>query len=170
MTVDFTSTTPGATKVVNGRTYTLTDGAWRAAAIITATITNGDTSHAPSGDAVFDALAAKSGIAPRVTSLSSASTVTPNADAEDLLLITGQAAALTLANPSGTPASGQVLRIRINDNGSARAISYGSQYRALDAALPTTTAGAGATRYRIYLTSTWNAEQSLWDTRTSQQI
>lgn len=78
-------------------------------------------------------------ITPRVQTVTSAATVTPNADADDMVLITAQAEALTLANPTGTPTEGQRLLVRIKDNLTARAISYGSQYRALGNTLPTPT-------------------------------
>lgn len=98
----------------------------------------------PAADDTFAALAlaqtfTNKRITPRVQSVASAATVTPNADADDMVLITAQAEALTLANPTGTPTEGQKLIVRIKDNLTARAISYGSQYRALGNTLPTPT-------------------------------
>jgi len=98
-------------------------------------------------------------ITSRVQTVASAATVTPNADADDAVIITAQAEALTLANPSGTPTEGQKLLIRIKDNLTARAISYGSQYRALGNTLPTpTTLGK-----ILYLTLIWNSADTKWD-------
>jgi hypothetical protein len=91
--------------------------------------------------------------------VTSAATVTPNADADDMVLITAQAEALLLANPSGTPTDGQMIVIRIKDNGTARAISYGANYRAVGVTLPTTTVLSKV----LYMPIVWNAQDSKWD-------
>jgi len=75
---------------------------------------------------------------PRVQSVVSAATVTA-VSTNDLVKITAQAAALTLANPTGTFAEGQALIFRIKDNGTARAITFGANFRAVGVTLPTTT-------------------------------
>jgi hypothetical protein len=75
---------------------------------------------------------------PRVQSVASAATVTATS-LNDLVKITAQAAALTLANPTGTFAEGQALIFRIKDNGTARAITFGANFRAVGVTLPTTT-------------------------------
>lgn len=80
-------------------------------------------------------------ITPRVQTVSSAATVTPTAN-DDLVVITAQAAALTLAAPTGTLVQGQALMIRIKDDGTARGITWTSGaggYRAIGVTLPTTT-------------------------------
>jgi hypothetical protein len=77
---------------------------------------------------------------PNVQAVTSSATVTPNADTDDLVVITAQAAGLTIANPTGTPTQGQKLTLRVKDNGTARAITFGTYYRALGLpSLPTTT-------------------------------
>lgn len=53
--------------------------------------------------------------------------------------ITALASAVTINNPSGTGFNFQRLTIRIKDNGSARAITWGSNYVAGGVALPSTT-------------------------------
>ena len=78
-------------------------------------------------------------INPRVQSVTSSATVTPNADTNDCVDITAQAAGLTIANPTGTPVNFQKLVIRIRDNGTARSIAFGTDYVAGGVALPTTT-------------------------------
>ena len=83
-------------------------------------------------------LDSKSALNPRVQTVTSSATVTPTST-NDLVIITAQAAALTLANPTGTFAEGQALMIRIKDNGTARAIAFGADYRAIGITLPTTT-------------------------------
>lgn len=89
---------------------------------------------------------------PQIQSVTSAATVTPDF-ANDQVNITAQAAALTLANWSGTAADAWGIAIRIKDNGTARAITYGTNYRAVGVVLPTTTV-AGKT---LYLACVWNA-------------
>lgn len=96
--------------------------------------------------------------APRVQSVVSAATVTPTFT-NDLVKVTAQAAALNLANPTGTAVPGKKLTIRIKDNGTARAITYGAQYRAMGITLPTTTV-AGKT---LYLGLMFNSDDTKWD-------
>lgn len=78
-------------------------------------------------------------ITDRVQSVTDAATITPNADTDDCVDITAIAQAFTIANPTGTPTNFQKLIIRIKDNGTARAISFGTNYVAGGVALPTTT-------------------------------
>lgn len=77
----------------------------------------------------------------RVYSTTSLSTLTPEIDTYDVFCLTAQATALTIANHStSTPANGEMILIRILDNGTARAISFGTNYVAkAGVALPTTT-------------------------------
>lgn len=75
----------------------------------------------------------------RVTSTTSSATPTPNADTTDAYSLTAQAAAAAFGNPTGTPVNFQKLIIRIKDNGTARALTWGSAYVAGGVALPTTT-------------------------------
>ena len=101
---------------------------------------------------------AKADIAPRVQTVTSSATVTPTS-ANDLVVITAQAAGLTIANPTGTMTEGQALMIRIKDNGTARTIAYGTNYRALGITLPTTTVISKTT----YLGCIWNATDTKFD-------
>ena len=56
-----------------------------------------------------------------------------------MVVITAQAVALALANPTGTWPQGKDMMIRIKDNGTARAITFDTKYRAIGVTLPTTT-------------------------------
>lgn len=96
--------------------------------------------------------------APNVQAVTSASTVTPSFS-DDLVDITAQAVALTLANPSGSPIEGIGIAIRIEDNGTARTIAYGSQYRAIGVTLPTTTVAGKV----LYLGCIWRSVDSKLD-------
>mgnify|MGYP003342086371 CR=1 FL=1 len=98
-------------------------------------------------------------INPRVQSVTSSATVTANADTNDSVVITAQAAGLTLANPSGTPVQGQPLMIRIKDNGTSRSITYDSQFRAIGVTLPTATTISKTT----YLGCIYNSTDTKWD-------
>jgi hypothetical protein len=104
-------------------------------------------------------------VSPRVVSTTSAATLTVDSDKYDSAVLTAQAAALTIANPTGTPTPMQQLLIRIKDNGTARAITYGNQFRALGVTLPTTTV-LGKTHY---LHARWNESASKWDVHAVQQ-
>lgn len=93
-----------------------------------------------------------------VQSVTSSATVTPTFS-NDVVDITAQAAALALANPTGTAKDGWGVVIRIKDNGTARAISYGTQYRALGVTLPTTT----VVNKTLYLGMIFNNGATKWD-------
>lgn len=90
----------------------------------------GNTSGTNTGDQTF--------LNARVQSVTSSATVTATST-NDLVRITAQAEALTLANPTGTFTEGQSLIFRIKDNGTARTIAYGANFRAIGVTLPTTT-------------------------------
>jgi len=95
---------------------------------------------------------------PAVQDVATAATVTPTA-VDDLVRVTAQAGPLTLANPTGALAEGWGWVIRIKDNGTARAISYGTQYRAVGLTLPAGTVAGKTT----YLGCIWNATDSKVD-------
>lgn len=67
-------------------------------------------------------------VTPRVTATASSATPTPNADTDDQYNVTALATAATFGAPTGTPTDGQELRIRIKDNGTARALSWNAIY------------------------------------------
>jgi hypothetical protein len=70
-----------------------------------------------------------------------ASDATPDVDTDDYdaVTITAQAAAITDMNFTGTPTNFQRIIVRIKDNGTARAITWGSDFEDAGVALPTTT-------------------------------
>jgi len=73
-----------------------------------------------------------------VQTVTSSATVTA-ISTNDLVEVTAQAVALTLANPTGTFYNGQILNYRIKDNATARTIAFGSKFKGYGRALPTTT-------------------------------
>jgi lysophospholipase L1-like esterase len=80
-------------------------------------------------------------VTPRVTTITSSATPTINTDNCDAVTITALATAITsmTTNLTGTPSNFDELIIRIKDDGTARAITWGSKFEAKGVALPTTT-------------------------------
>lgn len=77
--------------------------------------------------------------ATRSISTTSTATLTPNVNLYDLFVISAQAVALNISNPTGTAILGNGFMIDIEDNGTARAITYGNLYTSTFVTLPTTT-------------------------------
>jgi hypothetical protein len=99
-------------------------------------------------------------ITPRVVTLTDASTVTLNADTTDQGILTSLSQDTTLANPSGTPTDGQLIRLRVKSS-AVRTWTWGSQFRgSTDLALPTTTTGSSKTDYYIF---GFNNADTKWD-------
>lgn len=76
--------------------------------------------------------------APKITSTVTSNTITPDADT-DLVRPAALAAGTTIANPSGTPADGAGFVLELKDNGTARALTWGSKYASRVGTLPSTT-------------------------------
>lgn len=99
---------------------------------------------------------------PIVSTTTSTGTPTPavgSVCADILYILTAQAATAAFANPTGTPASGQKLMIQILDNGTARSLTWGTNYVARGVALPSTTVASKV----LTLGFMWNANKSKWD-------
>lgn len=77
----------------------------------------------------------------RLVTTTQSATPTINTDNTDIANITGLAQAITsfTTNLSGTPVDGDLLEIRITDNGTARAITWGASFSSTTVTLPTTT-------------------------------
>lgn len=74
--------------------------------------------------------------------------------------VTAQAGPLKLNNPGGTPVNGQKLIVRIKDDGTPRALTYDTQFRASsDLALPTTT----VVNKTLYMGFIYNSADTKWD-------
>jgi hypothetical protein len=95
---------------------------------------------------------------PRVQTVTSSATVTATST-NDIVTITAQAVGLTLANPTGTFVEGQSLIIRIKDNGTARSIAYGTNFRAIGVTAPTTTTANKTT----YIGCIYNSTDTKFD-------
>jgi len=75
---------------------------------------------------------------PNIQRVADAATITPKAE-NDCVDITAIARDFTIANPTGNPQNFDKLIIRIKDNGTARAITWGSEYVSGGPTLPATT-------------------------------
>jgi len=84
-----------------------------------------------------------------VNSQASTSTLTPDPVTYSEYELTGQAVALTIADVALAPDNATYLSLTIRDNGTARAITWGSSYVGVTVALPTTTT-AGKTMYALF--------------------
>ena len=77
-------------------------------------------------------------ITKRVKTFTSDATPDIDSDDYDAVTITALAVAITDVNVTGTPTNFQHLMFRIKDNGTLRAIAWGSDFEAGGVALPTT--------------------------------
>lgn len=75
----------------------------------------------------------------RTLEIVSSATPAVNVDIYGAVNISALAAAITVVTFTGTPNDLQVLRLRIKDNGVARALAFGAQFEAVGVALPTIT-------------------------------
>lgn len=112
----------------------------------------------------FDVLSANVVVVPlvggRVTSALADSASLQMTTSYDRWTVAALTQAATIANPTGTPVSGQLLELRIK-SAAAQTLSFGSQFRAgTDLALPTTTTGSSKTDYMGF---EWNSADSKWD-------
>jgi hypothetical protein len=95
---------------------------------------------------------------PRISSTASGD-ISPDISAYDIYIRTAQAAGIAINNPVGSPAQGEKMIIRLKDNGTARAISWGGQYRGLEFALPATTVLSKL----LYTGFIFNSDDTKWD-------
>ncbi len=100
---------------------------------------------------------------PRAVSAGATSgSLTINGDTTDVYVAEGLTGAITFLQPSGTPVDGQRLIIRIEDNGSARGITWtttSGAFRAVGITLPTTTVLSKVT----YVGCIYNSTDIFWD-------
>jgi hypothetical protein len=97
-----------------------------------------------------------------VAAAATTGTLTINGDTTDVYKAEGLTGNITLAQPSGTPVDGQKLLLRLEDDGSARTITWTTSagaFRAVGVTLPTTTVATKIT----YVGCIYNATDSFWD-------
>lgn len=97
----------------------------------------------------------------RVNTTTSSATPSINTDTTDLFTITALSTAITsmTSGLSGTPNNGDILEIRILDNGTAHSITWGSSFTSTSTTLPTTT--VISTTLRVLLE--YNSASSKWE-------
>lgn len=95
------------------------------------------------------------------TSTASSATPNPAGDAkENEYYLTALAVDATFSAPSGTPANGNKLLIRVTDNGTRRALAWNSIYRAVgNLVLPSYTVASSTQVYNFV----YNSTDSKWD-------
>lgn len=98
-------------------------------------------------------------ITPRVSSTASASSVTPDISAYDVYAFTALAANLTINAPTGSPADGEKITLRILDNGTSRTLTWNATYTAIGVTLPTSTTA----NKTVYIGCVYNAANTRWD-------
>lgn len=116
--------------------------------------TDGTTFTFPTGTDTVAGLAATQTLSatrvnPRINSTASSATPSINTDTTDEYDITALAAAITsmTTNLTGTPVNGQQLMIRCKDNGTARAITWGTSFASSGVATLLATTVASKTHY-----------------------
>ena len=98
-------------------------------------------------------------ISENTTTASSATPAPTGGSLRNFFTVTALAAGATFSSPSETPANGNLLMIRIKDNGTARTLAWNAIYRAGNTALPTTTIISKT----MYLLFAYNSADSKWD-------
>jgi hypothetical protein len=84
----------------------------------------------------------------------------------DAYELTAQAEALTIANPSVDYANFDGFIVRITDNGTARALTFGNKYRSQGEALPTTTTLGKV----MIITCLRDSNTDKYDTRFTEEV
>ena len=98
-------------------------------------------------------------IDPRVSSTTSASSLTPTIASYDIYAYTALAANLTINAPTGTPVDGDKLIFRVKDNGTSRTLTWDAIFRAIGVTIPTATTASKTT----YVGAIYNAADTKWD-------
>lgn len=90
----------------------------------------------------------------------SAPSATPsfNTDSYDRISITALAVAITSFTVTGTPVIGDALVVDITDNGTARAIAWGTSFEPSTISLPTSTVAG----QKLTVSFDWNPASSKW--------
>ena len=105
-------------------------------------------------------LTATTNVVEEITTTASSATPAPTGGSlRNLFTVTALEEGATFAAPSGTPANGNRLVIRIKDNGTARSLAWNAIYRAMEFALPDTT----VVDKTMYLGFIYNSADSKWD-------
>lgn len=125
-----------------------------------------DTMSSDSATALATQQSIKAYVDPSSSSIASSATPTPTGSKfRNQLFITALAAAAAFGAPSGTPANGNMLLIRVLDNGTARALTWNAIYDGFYDDLPSTTV-KGKTLYVLFV---YNSEATKWELVAKQE-
>lgn len=151
--VDDSSTKAASTAYVQGQKGTATP-------IVDGTAAAGTSAKWTPIDHIHPTDTSRQGVNPRTGSTASSGTPTINTDNVEYYKISALAGAITsfTTNLSGSPAEGRRLHIVITDNGTARAISWGSKFESGAATLPTTT----TVSTRLDVAFIYNSDTAKW--------
>lgn len=152
----------------DGVEYVWVGGSWVdvtlsqiADALVPTTVSSGDTWHLPADTQAVFAVPIELGMGATLdldghlvqvgqelfaSTNTSSSTVEPEPN-QNLIEFTALATDLTFSNMSTYPPNGHQMRVRIRTTGSARTLTFGSEYIGVGGALPTTTPGANKWMY-----------------------
>lgn len=109
-------------------------------------------------DTAFSSL--YSSLAPRVTAIAYAASITPNSATTDVVNVGTLTGAITINAPTGTPVDGQLLQFRFIQDGTGRVITWDAAFvwgTDVIAALVPSTANA-----KFEVLFMWNATSSKW--------
>jgi hypothetical protein len=95
---------------------------------------------------------------PSVYSTTYSATTTPNIDTYDVIDLTAISDTLVWANPSGTPTNEQKLMLKWKDNGTSRAMSFGTSYASTASITFPSSTTAGKTGRMMFI---YNAANSV---------
>lgn len=141
---------------------TITTGVWTGTTIAIANGGTGATTLAGASIPTYTSTITFTNkrITRRVVATTQSATPTINTDNTDMSSITALAQAITsmTTNLSGTPVQGDFLEIQITDNGTARAITWGTSFVASTVALPTTTVISTL----LHVLFEWDSTSSKW--------
>lgn len=98
-------------------------------------------------------------VTPRVNTITSSATPSPNGDTTDVFTVTALATGATFAAPSGSPQDGQRLILRIKDNSTSQTLAFNAIYRVVGTTLPSSTV-IGKT---VYIGLIYNTAELKWD-------
>lgn len=105
-------------------------------------------------------LIATSNVIAEITTTASSATPTPTGGSlRNIFTVTALAAGATFGAPTGTPANGNMLLMRVKDNGTSQTLAYNAIYRAIGLTLPTATTISKT----IYYLAIYNSADSKWD-------
>lgn len=152
---DITVSGSGATWTVDNQSVTNS----KLANVSTQTFKGRDTAGSGSPEDLSISTVKKMLAGPRVSFTTSTTSLTIDMDTTDEYEITALAAGLTINAPTGTLTRGRKLWIRLEDNGTARTITWNAVFRAIGVTLPTTTVATKVTHVGLR----YDVTDSKWD-------